>query len=103
VKTAGGHHRIPETEIHRFLPAHTRRAPFIEGERASDRSADAISLIGRVVYLKVEGLMAQVTVSIAGQHLTSHITPTPCGKCVLGKARLRGFDQATEVMLWRPK
>ena len=74
IKTQGGHHRIPETEIDRFLPrtisgdsVNTRRKNF---RRISGRN----QLIGRVVDIKVSGLMAQVTLSFGDQHITSIVT-----------------------------
>src|SRR5690242_21759319 len=66
VKTPGGHHRIPESEIDRLLPAvpesgapKSRRQNF---RRISGRN----QLVGRIIDLKIEGLLAQVTLSIAG-------------------------------------
>src|SRR5260370_30013956 len=74
-KTQGGHHRIPETEIDRLLPAIPRSTP-VESRRQNFRKISGRNqLVGRIVDLKIEGLMSQVTLSIAGQHLTSINTP----------------------------
>src|SRR5271165_2644312 len=72
-KTAGGHHRIPEREIDKFLylyrasqigPVSERRGNF---RRVSGRN----QLVGRVTDIKVSGLMAQVSLSIGGQRITA--------------------------------
>ena len=104
VKTAGGHHRIPETEIHRLLPAIPRRGP-IQTRRESFRQISGRNqLIGRVVDLKVERLIAQVTLSIAGQHLTSIITADAVREMRLEKGQTAAaLIKATEVMVMRLK
>ncbi len=84
IKTPGGHHRIPATEIDRLLPAVPER--------------------GGIVDLKVEGLMAQVTLSIAGQHLTSIITADAVREMRLEKGQVAAaLIKSTEVMVMRVK
>src|ERR1051325_4973450 len=65
VTTPGGHHRIPESEIDRLLP---KRSPAPERRENFRRISGRTQLVGRVIEVKVEGLLAQVTLSIAGQH-----------------------------------
>jgi molybdopterin-binding protein len=101
-KTQGGHHRIPETEIDRLLPAfpgngraQSRRLNF---RRISGRN----QLVGRIVDVKIEGLMAQVTLSIAGQHLTSIITADAAREMRLEKGQIASaLIKSTEVMVMR--
>jgi molybdopterin-binding protein len=102
IRTAGGHHRIPEKEIDKFLyrsaaskePAE-RRAGF---RRVSGRN----QLVGRVTEVKIDGLMAQVGLSIGGQHITSIITAD-----AVREMRLKPGDKAaaliksTEVMIFK--
>jgi len=102
VKTQGGHHRVPETEIDRLLPA------IPEGGRAENRRQNfrRISgrnqLTGRIVDLKIEGLMAQVTLSIAGQHLTAIITADAAREMRLQKGQIvSALIKSTEVMVMR--
>ena len=53
---------------------------------------------------KVEGLMAQVTLSIAGQHLTSIITADAVREMRLEKGQLAAaLIKSTEVMVMRVK
>ncbi|MBZ5532804.1 MAG: helix-turn-helix transcriptional regulator [Acidobacteriia bacterium] len=103
-KTPGGHHRIPATEIDRLLPAVPQRGP-IQNRRENYRKISGRNqLVGRIVELKVEGLMAQVTLSIAGQHLTSIITADAAREMRLEKGQLAAaLIKSTEVMLMRVK
>lgn len=102
VKTPGGHHRIPESEIDRLLPAvpesgapKSRRQNF---RRISGRN----QLVGRIIDLKIEGLLAQVTLSIAGQHLTAIITADAAREMRLEKGQqAAALIKSTEVMVMR--
>jgi excisionase family DNA binding protein len=69
VKTAGGHHRIPRSEIERLGGANrhkTKRKPV---------GLDAISgrnkLFGKITEMRYDGLLAQVSIEIGGQTITS--------------------------------
>jgi molybdopterin-binding protein len=102
-KTAGGHHRIPEAEIHRLLPALPKRGP-IQKRESFRQISGRNQLVGRVVDLRVEGLMAQVTLSIAGQLLTSIITADAVREMRLEKGQIAAaLIKATEVMVMRRK
>lgn len=103
VKTPGGHHRIPETEIDRLLPAVPQRGP-IQGRRRNFRRISGRNqLVGRIVELKIDGLMAQVTLVIAGQYLTCIITADAAREMRLEKGELiAALIKATEVMVMRP-
>jgi len=74
VKTAGGHHRIPEKEVDRFLYRATEGKEVAERRTNFRRISGRNQLVGRVTDIKVSGLMAQVTLSIGGQRITSIIT-----------------------------
>ena len=102
VKTPGGHHRIPETEIDRLLPAVPQRGP-VQARRESFRTISGRNqLIGRVVELKLEGLMAQVTLSIAGQRLTAIITADAVREMRLEKGQIAAaLVKSTDVMVMR--
>jgi len=104
VKTPGGHHRIPETEIDRLLPAVPERGP-VQKRRETFRTISGRNqLIGRVVELQIEGLMAQVTLSIAGQRLTAIITADAVREMRLEKGQLAAaLVKSTDVMVMRAK
>src|SRR5215470_1829800 len=102
VKTPGGHHRIPESEIDRFLPAVSQRGP-VQGRRENFRKISGRNqLTGRIVEVKIEGLLAQVTFSIAGQRLTSIITADAAREMRLEKGQMASaLIKSTEVMVMR--
>jgi len=104
VKTRGGHHRIPETEIDRLLPAVPQRGP-VQARRESFRTISGRNqLVGRVVELKMEGLMAQVTLSIAGQRLTAIITADAVREMRLEKGQIAAaLVKSTDVMVMRAR
>jgi molybdopterin-binding protein len=102
VKTQGGHHRIPETEIDRLLPALPRNEPAQNRRRNFRKISGRNQLVGRIVDLKIDGLMAQVTLSIAGQHLTSIITADAAREMRLEKGQIASaLIKSTEVMVMR--
>jgi molybdopterin-binding protein len=104
VKTPGGHHRIPETEIDRLVPAVPQRSP-LQARRENFRAISGRNqLVGRIVELKIEGLMAQVTLSIAGQRLTSIITADAVREMRLEKGQIAAaLIKSTEIMIMREK
>jgi len=104
VRTPGGHHRIPETEIDRFLNLSRDRAAKPAKRRESWRKISGRNqLVGRVTEVKIEGLLAQIKLSIGGQSITSIITADAAREM-----RLKTGDTAsaliksTEVMIVRP-
>jgi len=102
VKTQGGHHRIPESEIDRLLPAIPRSEPAEERRQNFRKISGRNQLVGRIVEVKIDGLMAQVTLSIAGQHLTSIITADAAREMRLEKGQIASaLIKSTEVMVMR--
>src|ERR1043165_9492691 len=104
IKTPGGHHRIPENEIDRLLPAVPQRGT-VQARRENFRSISGRNqLVGRVVELKIEGLMAQVTLSIAGQRLTAIITADAVREMRLEKGQIAvALVKSTDVMVMRAR
>lgn len=101
MRTAGGHYRIPQRELDRFLhragekPGPQRRQRF---RRISGRN----QLVGRVVEVRIEGLMAQVKLSIGGQQISSIITADAARELGLKRGdRAAALIKATEVMILR--
>src|SRR5215468_697525 len=63
VQTAGGHHRIPQSEVDRLLyrtRAKTAPERILSMRRLSGRN----QLVGRIEGVRVSGLMAEVVISI---------------------------------------
>src|SRR5579863_2989470 len=103
VKTAGGHHRIPEKQVDKFLYRTSERGSVSQRRPNFRRISGRNQLVGRVTDVKVNGLIAQVTLSIGGQHITSIITAD-----AVREMRLKVGDaaaalvKATEVMIVLP-
>jgi molybdopterin-binding protein len=102
VKTAGGHHRVPEKEVDRFLYRESDRAEVPERRSNYRRISGRNQLVGRVTDVKVSGLMAQVSISIGGQHITSIITADAVREMRLQKGqKVAALVKSTEVMIIR--
>jgi molybdopterin-binding protein len=103
-RTAGGHHRIPSSEIDRLL-AVTGKALRRQRRPAGGK---IVTLSGRnqlrgiVEEVRVEGLLAQVRLRVGEQRLTAIIT-----RDAIDELKLRRGDEAlavikaTEVMIAR--
>jgi molybdopterin-binding protein len=102
VTTPGGHHRVPESEMERFIPrAEVKSGP--QTRRNFRRISGRNQLVGRVVEIKVDGLMAQVRLSIGGQVITSIITADAVAEMGLKKGEVAAaLIKSTEVMIVRP-
>jgi molybdopterin-binding protein len=102
IKTAGGHHRIPERQLDKFLHQANERGDVAEKRTGFRQISGRNQLIGRVTDIKISGLIAQVSLSIGGQHITSIITAD-----AVREMRLKAGDKAaaliksTEVMILR--
>src|SRR5688572_21337216 len=111
VRTAGGHHRISESEIDRFLarrPTTHAGAQPVEGRRAlrskkasrSLRPATVLAALsgrnqlrGIVEEVRTDGLMAQIRLRIGDQSLTAIIT-----RDAIDALRLKRGDEALAVI-----
>lgn len=102
VKTAGGHHRIPESEIDKFLYRIQEHGAVQERRTNFRRISGRNQLVGRVLDVKISGLMAQITLSIGGQRITSIITADAAREMRLKKGdTAAALIKATEVMIVR--
>jgi molybdopterin-binding protein len=100
MKTAGGHHRIPEPELDKFLHEVTAHRPVIERRLNFRRISGRNQLVGRVTEIKTSGFMAQVRISIGGQHITSVITADAVREMELKVGdTVAALIKATEVMI----
>lgn len=100
VKTAGGHHRIPQDEIDRLLNTKTGERKLIPEGLASISGRN--KLFGTVTEAKFDGLLAQISIDIGGQIMTSIITSESARRLGLKKgADVYALVKATEVMIIR--
>jgi molybdopterin-binding protein len=101
IRTAGGHHRIPASEIERFLPR-TEEKGILSGRRNFRRISGRNQLVGRIVEVRYSGLLAQVKLSIGGQRISSIITADAAREMRLEKGQTAAaLIKATEVMIVR--
>lgn len=99
VKTVGGHHRIPRAELDRFLHRAGKKAG-PERRQEFRRISGRNQLVGRVTEVRVEGLMAQVRLSIGGQEITSIITADAVREMGLEVGQTAAaLIKSTEVMI----
>ena len=101
VPTPGGHHRIAQSALKPFLgkekekPATASRARF---RRVSGRN----QLIGKIVSVRMEGLLAQVMLEIDGQQINSIITADAARELNLKKGdTAAALVKSTDVMIER--
>lgn len=108
VQTAGGHHRISESELERFLERKGPAAASLRRGRARPKKVPTVlvalsgrnQLRGVVEEVRTDGLMAQIRLRIGDQLLTAVIT-----RDAIDALRLKRGDEAmaviksTEVMI----
>jgi molybdopterin-binding protein len=96
VKTPGGHHRIPLSALAEFLPPGSAN-PAVA--RISGRN----QLLGSIVEVTIDGLLAKVVLSVGDQRVTAIITADAVRELGLkaGEPAV-ALIKATEVMIGRP-
>jgi molybdopterin-binding protein len=100
VKTPGGHYRIPEAELDSLL--HQVKRPETTKRELLRTLSGRNQLTGRVVELKVDGLLAQVKLSIGDQVITSIITAEAAREMRLQVGdTAAALIKSTEVMVLR--
>lgn len=100
-QTAGGHHRIPQSEVDRVL-FRTQDKSEQEGQPRIRRVSGRNQLVGRIESVQISGLMAEVTVSIGGQQITSIITAHSAREMNLKRGQTAAaLIKATDVMISR--
>ena len=95
-RTAGGHHRIRDTEVERLL-ARQGKAPRARPRQAPGGVLVAVSgrnrLLGIVEEVRRDGLLAQVRLRVGNQLLTAVIT-----RDAADELRLRRGDEAAAII-----
>jgi len=112
VCTAGGHHRIPRSEIDRLAFLGETDTDLRKRVVRSSTTAKGLQhfisgrnqLIGRVSKIETVGLMAKVVLDIGGQTVTSIITSDACRDLGLKRGQpAAALIKATEVMIIAPQ
>jgi len=99
VTTAGGHHRIPQSEVDRYLVSVATSPVRLRGlQRISGRN----QLVGKITDIKMDKLMAQIKLAIEGQRITSIITAEAAREMQLKVGdTVAALVKSTEVMIIR--
>jgi molybdopterin-binding protein len=105
IKTAGGHHRISQSALKRYLPAPPRAASTTSRERFRQTSGRN-QLVGTIVEVKISGLLAKVVLEIGeaprAQRITSIITADAVREMQLRKGQsAAALMKSTEIMITR--
>ena len=101
IRTAGGHHRIPQSEVDRLL-FRTRAKTSPERDLVMRRLSGRNQLVGRIESVRVSGLMAEVVISIGEQQITSIITARSAREMGLKPGQTAAaLIKSTEVMILR--
>jgi molybdopterin-binding protein len=100
VKTPGGHYRIPEAELDGLL--HKAKHPETPKRQMMRTLSGRNQLVGRIVEIKIDGLLAQVKLSIGGQIINSIITSEAAREMQLEVGEtVAALVKSTEVMVLR--
>jgi len=117
VKTAGGHHRIPQVEIDRLsfqqTSASKRRAAARPRPQRKSKNESVTGLenfisgrnqlVGRVTQVRTVGLLTKVCLGVGGQTVTAIITRDAARQLDLKAGdTAAALVKATEVMIIRP-
>src|ERR1700730_7783939 len=101
IRTAGGHHRIPQSEVDRLL-FRTRAKTSPERTVLMRRLSGRNQLVGRIESVRISGLMAEVVMSIGEQQITSIITARSAREMNLKAGQTAAaLIKSTEVMILR--
>jgi molybdopterin-binding protein len=100
IKTPGGHYRIPESELDALL--FKAKRPETPKRQMMRTVSGRNQLVGRIVELRIEGLLAQVRLSIGDQIITAIITADAAREMRLKKGEtVAALIKSTEVMVLR--
>jgi molybdopterin-binding protein len=100
IKTPGGHYRIPESELDSLL--HKAKQPDTPKRQMMRNLSGRNQLVGRIIEIKYDGLLAQVKLSIGGQVIHSIITAEAAREMQLAVGEtVAALVKSTEVMVLR--
>ena len=101
VTTPGGHHRVSEAAL-RPLISKDKEKPVQESRERYRKVSGRNQLLGRVISVRIEGLLAQVVIAVEGQQITSIITADAARELRLKKGdAAAALIKSTDVMIER--
>ena len=100
VKTAGGHHRIPEQQIDKFLYRAAETGDIRERRSGFRRISGRNQLVGRITEIKVSGFMAQAGTILIGGNAAGSLGDSLYEAVIYvgGKIRSLGADAQVEEL-----
>jgi molybdopterin-binding protein len=100
-KTPGGHHRIPQSALRPMMKSAPKKERVASRERFRQVSGRN-QLVGKIIEIKISGLLAKVVLAVGEQKITSIITADAAREMQLRKGQTAGaLMKATEVMIVR--
>ena len=100
-QTPGGHHRIAEASLKPFL-AKDGAKPAAESRTRFRRVSGRNQLAGKVVSIRIEGLLAEVVLAVGDEHVTAIITAGAVRELQLKKGdAAAALIKSTDVMIER--
>ena len=101
VPTVGGHHRIAASALKPFL-AKDKEKPAAESRERFRRVSGRNQIAGKVVSVRIEGLLAQVVLAMGEGEITSIITADAARELNLKKGdSAAALIKSTDVMIER--
>jgi len=101
IKTVGGHHRVSEAVLKPFIAA-DRSKNATESRERFRRVSGRNQLAGKVVSVRVEGLLAEVVLAVGDAHITAIITANAVRELKLKKGdNAAALIKSTDVMVER--
>ena len=101
VLTPGGHHRIEQSALEPFLKQDAER-PATESRERFRRVSGRNQLIGNIIDVQIDGLLAKVVLSFGKQQITAIITADAVREMDLKKGdAAAALIKSTEVMIER--
>src|SRR5580704_4809946 len=101
VQTPGGHHRLTEASLKPFI-AKDRAKPATESRERYRRVSGRNQLAGKVVSIRIEGLLAEVVLAVGDANVTAIITASAVRELQLKKGdSAAALIKSTDVMIER--
>jgi len=101
VQTPGGHHRVAQSTLKPFIEKDKAKAAPESRERYR-RVSGRNQLIGKVVSVRVEGLLAEVVLAVGDSNVTAIITASAVRELQLKKGdSAAALIKSTDVMIER--
>ncbi|HEY1577858.1 MAG TPA: helix-turn-helix transcriptional regulator [Terracidiphilus sp.] len=101
IRTPGGHHRIAAASLRPFMDADEMRSD-VKSRARYRRVSGRNQLAGKVVSVRVEGLLAEVVLAIGEAHITAIITAEAVRELGLKKGdTAAALIKSTDVMIER--